>query len=63
MARDPKMPVTFDFPDNDSVALIPWAFVVDKFEKILSGVLDNMSLINTDLNRINTKLSTWVEED
>ena len=35
MARDEKTPVTFILPDNDSVALIPWAYVVDKFNSIL----------------------------
>lgn len=61
MARDPKQPVVFDLPDNDSVALIPWAYVVDKFETILSGVIDDISLINKDLKRIENKVDEWLE--
>lgn len=60
MARDPKMPVTFDLPDNDRVSLITWEYVVDKFDEILGGIIDNTSMINTDLKRIDTKLDEWV---
>ena len=61
MARDEKTPVTFILPDNDSVALIPWAYVVDKFNSILKEPLDNIELINKDLERIDTHLSTLVD--
>lgn len=61
MARDPKQPVVFDLPDNDSVALIPWEYVVDKFETILSGIIDDISLINKDLKRIENKVDEWLE--
>jgi hypothetical protein len=44
-ARDPKIPVTFDLPDDDYVALITWEFVVDKCETILGGIIDSISLI------------------
>lgn len=63
MARDKKTPLTFDLPDNDSVALIPWEYVVYKFEEILGGVLDDMTLINRDLRRIDAKLDEWIEEE
>ena len=63
LTRDPKIPVTFDLPDGDSVALITWEFVVDKCNTILGGLVDNLELINTDLGRIDTKLSEWIDEE
>ena len=63
MARDEKTPVTFILPDNDSVALIPWAYVVDKFNSILKEPLDNIELINKDLERIDTHLDTLVDSE
>ncbi len=63
MARDPKTPVTFMLPDNDTVAVIPWAYVVDKFNTILQSPNDNMELINKDLERIDAKLDQWLEEN
>ena len=62
MARDEKTPVTFVLPDNDSVALIPWAYVVDKFDTILKEPLDNIELINKDLERISVKLHQSVNQ-
>lgn len=62
MARDEKTPVTFVLPDNDTVALIPWAYVVDKFNTILKEPLDNIELINNDLERIDAKLDQWLSE-
>ena len=63
MARDEKTPVTFILPDNDSVALIPWAYVVDKFNSILKEPLDNIEIINKDLERIDAHLSTLVDSE
>lgn len=63
MARDEKTPVTFVLPDNDSVALIPWAYVVDKFNSILKEPLDNIELINKDLQRIDAKLDQWLNPE
>ena len=62
MARDAKQPVVFDLPDNDSVALIPWAYVVAKFEVILDGVINNEGSINADLKRIEARVDHWLEE-
>lgn len=50
-------------PDNDTVAVIPWAYVVDKFNTILQSPNDNMELINKDLERIDAKLDQWLEEN
>lgn len=62
MARDPKQPLLFDLPDNDSVSLIPWAYVVDKFNTILEGVIDNIGSVNSDLGRIETRIDYWLEQ-
>lgn len=59
--RDPKTPVTFMLPDNDVVSLIPWEFVVAKFDEILQGPLDDMELINNDLERIDKKLGKFLD--
>ena len=63
MARDPKTPVTFNLPDGDSVALIPWDYVIDKLNEFLTPVADSIESINSDLTRIDNKLSEWVDED
>ena len=62
MARDAKQPVTFDLTDNDQVALVPWEFIVDKFDTILSGVISNLGSIERDLGRIETKIDEWISE-
>lgn len=62
MARNPKDPMVFDLPDNDSVSLITWDFVVDKFESILAPICQNIAVINTDLQRINDRVDEWLEE-
>lgn len=62
MARDSKQPVTFDLTDNDQVALVPWEFIVDKFNTILSGVVSNLGSIESDLGRIETKIDEWISE-
>jgi hypothetical protein len=62
MARDAKQPVVFDLPDNDSVALVPWAYVVAKFEVILEGIINNEASINSDLERIEARVDHWLEE-
>lgn len=63
MTKDPKLPVTFDLPDGDSVQLIPWAFVVDKFEAILSPIIESMTMINKDLQEIDDKIVSWLPEE
>ena len=61
-ARDEKTPVHFDLPDGDQVDLIPWAYVVDKSNTILSGIISNLASINDDLTRIDNKIQTWIDE-
>lgn len=63
MPRDEKQPLHFDLPDNDSVDLIPWAFVVDKCETILAGVIDSISSMEADVTRIDNKVKEWLEQN
>lgn len=60
--RDPKQPVIFDLEDDDSVALIPWAFVADRLNTILTPILDNLDLINSDLDICAEQLHKWAQE-
>lgn len=50
--RDPKQPVIIDLEDDDSVALVPWEYIVDKFTQILSPISASIGAINTDIGRI-----------
>lgn len=61
MARDAKQPLHFDLPDNDEIEVIPWEFVVDKCETILSGINASIDSIRGDLFRIDTKVKEWIE--
>lgn len=63
MAVNESTPVTFNLPDGDSVALIPWAYVVDKLTEAFTPVLDSIEISNTHLTRISNKLSEWIDED
>ena len=48
--RDPKQPVVIDLEDDDSVALVPWEYIADKFDKILSPVLTSVEIINDEID-------------
>ena len=62
-ARDKKQPVVIDLEDDDSVALIPWDYVVDKMDHILGEhVIPDIGEINKDLIKIRDKLREWAEE-
>lgn len=62
MPRDPKTPVTFNLPDNDSVSLVTWEHVIDKISTGLAPSLDAMESINKSLEVIDNKLSQLIEE-
>ena len=54
-------PVTFSLPDGDSVALVPWAYVIDRLTANLDKSVDLMQNINDALTLIDHKLTTWVD--
>lgn len=60
MSVKASTPVTFELPDGDSVALIPWAYVVEKLDEALTPVLDSIEIINTKLTVIDNQLSNWL---
>lgn len=60
--RDPKQPVVIDLEDDDSVALIPWPYVADKFNTILDPILTDMELINADLETCAQKIHEWATQ-
>lgn len=61
-ARDPKLPVIIDLENEDSVALIPWEYVVDKMDQVLGArVIPDIGAINNDLKRMRDKLKEWAE--
>jgi hypothetical protein len=62
-ARDKKLPVVIDLENNDSVALIPWEYVVDKMDHVLGEhVNPDISAINDDLTRMKLRVKHWVDE-
>jgi hypothetical protein len=63
MARDDNTPLTFQLPDGDNVALITWGYVVSKLEEVLTPTLDSIEIINISLEKIDNKLSQWVDEN
>lgn len=63
MARDNKIPVTFNLPDGDVAVVVTWEYVMDKLEEFLTPVADSVESINNDLERINNKLTQWIPED
>lgn len=60
---NPATPVSFDLPDGDSVALIPWEYVAEKLNEGLTPALDSLELINTHLTAIDNKLDDWLPSD
>lgn len=56
-------PVTFKLPDDDEVALIPWAYVLDRLTVDLTDTVAQLKTINTSLKSIDDKLTEWVGEE
>lgn len=60
--RDPNEPVKFAFPDGDSVALIPWGFVVDKLTPFINSLVPEIQATNADIQRINNRVQYWLDK-
>ena len=56
MARNSATPVTFELPDGDKVELVTWDFVLDKLDKLLTPVFEQMYASNEHLSNIAEKL-------
>lgn len=61
--RDNTTPVTFELPDGDTVQLITWEFVLKKLEEVLNPTIDHLSVINTQLEKIDQKLESWIKDN
>lgn len=62
MARNKETPLHFDLPDDDSVDLITWEFVLMKLNDSMSGVLTKMEESNGHLDEIAKRLEEFVED-
>ena len=56
-------PVEFNLPDNDVVALIPWAYVLERLGEDLPPIMTQLSIVNAGLKRIDDKLKEWNAEN
>lgn len=56
-----KLPVQFILPDSDVAAVCTWAYIIDRLESDLTPTLGQLEEINTQLDRINTRLGELVE--
>lgn len=63
MARNSATPLTFELPDGDVVEVITWDYVLEKSKEMLTPTIDHISVINSQLERIDNKLNDWVEND
>lgn len=63
MAVDNTTPLVYDLPDGDIVELCPWAYVVQQLSNLITPITNNLTLINTDLNRIDAKIVSWIENE
>jgi hypothetical protein len=63
ITNDSNRPVTFNLPDNDEVALIPWQYVLDRLTEDLQPTITEMQSINVHLNQISTKLNDWIPKE
>ena len=59
---DDSIPVTFRLPDGDEAKLITWSYVLKELNTQLSPVINTLSNINTDLERINARADYWLEQ-
>ena len=55
-------PLLFSLPDGDSVAVIPWGYVVDKLTPVCNQITESIITGNEALLEIDTKLTEFVSE-
>ena len=60
---DDKLPVTFMLPDGDQVALVTWAYIVDKVTTQLTPIVNALGKTNEHLAKIDEKLDEWTEQN
>ena len=57
---DDRTPVTIEQPDGDVVQLPTWAGIIYRLEENLTPSIDQLTLINVALNKIDQKLDEWL---
>ena len=62
MDRNKETPLHFDLPDDDSVDLITWEFVMMKLNDEMGSALDHLNGSTTQLERISGRIQEWLDE-
>ena len=62
MARNKETPVHFELPDDDSVDLITWEFVLKTLNDEMANALNHLNGSTTQLTRISTRIQQWLDE-
>lgn len=60
--RDRSKPVVIDLEDDDSVALIPWEYVLKKMDVVISqSLMPDLIAIRDDLDIIEKQVKQWAD--
>lgn len=60
--RDRSKPVVIDLEDDDSVALIPWEYVLSKMDVVITQTLmPDLIAIRDDLDIIEKQIKQWAD--
>lgn len=62
MARNKETPVHFELPDDDSVDLITWEFVLKTLNDEMANALNHLNGSTTQLERISGRIQQWLDE-
>jgi hypothetical protein len=62
MARNKETPLHFDLPDDDSVDLITWEFVLMKLDEEMASALNHLNGSTNQLTRISERIQEWLDE-
>ena len=63
MAIDSKKPLVFDLEDGDHVELCTWAYIVYQLSDPIAQITLALDSINEQLQRIDEKLQSWIEDE
>lgn len=60
--RDRSKPVVIDLEDDDSVALIPWEYVLKKMDVVINqSLMPDLIAIRDDLDIIEKQVKQWAD--
>jgi len=63
LSIDDRTCATFETPDGDIFQLTTWSFIIDRLQQNLTPTLEQLTLINTALTAIDTKLDDWIPDE